>query len=187
MERYKMLAIFVLFGAATTGCAVAVEPQQQSDQSQGLLTDIAVVRQSDGTYKRSIQKVTRAQRKAQVDARLERERLRQAGVQQSAQPVTSEIDNDPFCSGDCLWLYNQTNPDWGNEDIKCCVVGEGNEYISNLCGTEFGDVRALWPGASSGQYGDMDTWCGSSFQGGLRPDPIPYPDCPAIDWVQLDF
>src|SRR5688572_19564676 len=187
MERYKTLAICALFGAATTGCAVAVEPQQESDPSQALLTDIVAKRQSDGTYKRSIQKVTRAQRKAQVDARLERAPLGQAGVQQSAQPVTSEIDNDPFCSGDSLWLYNEANPDWYDDDIRCCVSGEGNEYIFNLCGTPFGDARALWPGASSGVYGDTNTTCGAFFQGGLRPRRIPYPSCPAIDWVQLEF
>jgi hypothetical protein len=187
MKTTTYLLIVASMGAAASGCGGADDGRQDGQASSSLLTTRVAVKQADGSYKRSTHYLTREQRKAQVDARLERDRQRRAGVQ----ALTSEIEltdcENPFS----LWIYEMSDPgDWENNK-GCCVIGEGGASLNYLCG--FVLAGALWSGDSGGLYGNYGTSCGASFERGTQYPWLdadardPDPGCEHVEWIQLDW
>jgi hypothetical protein len=184
MKTTMYLLIVSTVGAAAAGCGDAGDGRLDEQASSSLIMNTVVAKQADGSYKRSTYYLTREQRKAEVDARYERQRLSRAGDQ----ALTSEISNVNCNTSGSMWLYSQPNPNWSAP--ACCVIGGGSDAIAQLC--SFQTIGALWSDDSGGLYGNYKAYCGSWFDPWQRYSSLddagrnPDPGCSDVDWVQLD-
>ena len=106
MKTNMYLLIVATMGAAASGCGGAGDGRQDGQASSSLLTTRVAVKQADGSWKRSTYSLTREQRKAEGDARLERDRQRRAGVQ--TQALTSEIELTECSNWASTWIHEWT-------------------------------------------------------------------------------
>jgi hypothetical protein len=139
-----------------------------------MLTDTFVKKRADGTFERRTYQVTREARKASFERRKEQMRLRKEGI------LASELAPEDCNNGQTLWTFTEQYLD-GN---RCCLLGEGNEFFSNVCGSSMPYMRSIWAGWSPGIYGWSSQWCGDSFEDGISYNTL---GCSQIDWIQLDF
>jgi len=129
----------------------STKPQSDSD----MLMNVASRRQPDGTYKKTITYVTRAQRNAEAKAKMEASRLRKQGLLAAPDIRWSECGTE-----ESAHLYSQPQYN-GNE---CCVIGAGSNSVANLCG--FPTIRSIWSAWHGGHYGNPVETCGEWFEAG---------------------
>jgi hypothetical protein len=137
-----------------TGCGGAADPTQE----EGITWRTIVELRADGSSEVTTTQVTRAQQRADVDAR-ERS-LQHREADSSLGTLAQGISADPTCNGADLWLFDDYNQTGSNE---LCFFGSGGvwlrDYFTYYCSTAGcfvstweHAVRSYWAGISPGNF-----------------------------------
>lgn len=146
--------IIVLASLSLT--VVACGGGERAQEKEGTVSRTIVTFHPDGSSEVKQVQITRAQQRADVDAR--EQRLRNQAPGSSIGTTAQAISTDPGCAPSDLWLFDDFNQTGSNE---LCFFGAGatqlQNYITSYCiggscysGTWWHAVRSYWAGESPG-------------------------------------
>ena len=151
MSEPRALLVAVGVALAGLGCT----GQVQEDAPGALIKTTVVTKNADGTLSRSVHFLSAEQMEIEKQQRA-------AWIDQQQRGLLADLTSNPTCpwNDDDIWVYAHPNRA-GN---RCCIVGIGSGYFSDICGPSWndsrvdggplnGEIRSLWGGRPYGYVG----------------------------------